>query len=153
MPALLALSSGHSLIIAHEVVKEFSAINGVTMEAVLGPRRPNATAQARHQCAWALVKRFGFSLNLAAIALHRTNHATIIHSRRLIDEARKDFPFVKHLTDLAIARIRKALDAQGVPVTTPSLGINDPIARQLTLVTDPDRLRHLRDFITALLPS
>ena len=56
----------------------------VTPDAILGPGRPPAVAQARHLCAYLLAEDYHLTNLATAHALGRTDHTTALNSRARI---------------------------------------------------------------------
>ncbi len=59
----------------------------VTPEAILGPGRPPAVAQARHLCAYLLAEDYHLTNLATAQALGRSDHTTALNSRTRIAAA------------------------------------------------------------------
>ncbi len=59
----------------------------VTSEAIRGPGRPPAVAQARHLCAYLLAEDYHLTNRATAHALGRSDHTTAINSRARIAAA------------------------------------------------------------------
>lgn len=59
----------------------------VTPDAILGPRRLPAVAQARHVCAYLLIEDYHLTCQAAGQALGRRDHSTILNSKARIATA------------------------------------------------------------------
>jgi len=73
--------------VAHAYNDLYHPADEVTPEAILGPGRPPAVAQARHLCAYLLVEDYHLTNLATAHALGRADHTTALNSRARIAAA------------------------------------------------------------------
>ncbi len=91
--------------VAHAYNDLYHPADEVTPEAILGPGRPPAVAQARHLCAYLLVEDYHLTNMATAHALGRADHTTALNSRARIAVALPQDTRLAHV----LARVRADL--------------------------------------------